>query len=518
MGNSTAAGAQNKENKDKNAQDNKYSAAFEEIMDIRDMNIKGEMLLSENFGKPREMYDNVENIAPLSHGLVKKVKHKITNKIRSMKIIKKDLIEVQEDEVLLFKELALLRSMDHPNIIKLYEFYRDEKCFYLISEFCEYGDMFELIQGSESDDKLEEQQVAHIMKQILSVVSYCHSNGIINRDLRPENILIDSYELHKVGDTDLPFYYIKINDFKSARTFKNSKNLNKKVGNPYYIAPEVLKRKYNEKCDIWSCGIIMYMLLSGKPPFPGNTDKEVLDKVELGHFDFWEKDFSDRSEDCKQFLKELLKYDPNKRLSAADALKHKWILDNIPKEDVSSEDIKEAFNNIMKYNLSDLKFQQAALAYIVHHLTDPEEIKPIRNLFYTFDKNMDGRLSHNEIIDGFKNHVNHFNMKQHEKELAKIIKKIDQDKSGFIEYEEFVRAAINKKELLSEQNLLNAFKLFDKDGSGGITPNELKALLGITSKYSDKVWNEVINQIEHNKENEVTYKEFQNMMQKLIKN
>ena len=278
MGISISGNKKNKSNSN-NPQDNKYSAAFEEIMDIRDMNIKGEMLLSENFGKPKDMYENIENIAPLSHGLVKKVKHKISNKIRSMKLIKKDLIEVQEDEILLFKELALLRSMDHPNIIKLYEFYRDDKCFFLISEFCEYGDMFELIQGSDQDDKLEEQQVAHIMKQILSVVSYCHSNGIINRDLRPENILIDSYELHKVKGIELPFYYIKVNDFKSARTFKNSKNLNKKVGNPYYIAPEVLKRKYNEKCDIWSCGIIMYMLLSGKPPFSGNTDKEVLEKV-----------------------------------------------------------------------------------------------------------------------------------------------------------------------------------------------------------------------------------------------
>lgn len=507
MGNST-------NNKEKDKSDNKYSAAFEEILDIRDMNIKGEMLLSENFGKPKETYDNLENIAPLSHGLVKKVVHKITKKTRAMKIIKKDLIEVQEDEVLLFKELALLRSMDHPNIIKLYEFYRDEKCFYLISEFCEYGDMFELIQGSDAEDRLEEQQVAHIMKQILSVVSYCHSNGIINRDLRPENILIDSYELHKVNDVELPFYYIKVNDFKSARTFKNSKNLNKKVGNPYYIAPEVLKRKYNEKCDIWSCGIIMYMLLSGKPPYSGNTDKEVLDKVELGNFEFFDKDFIGRTEECKSFLKELLKYDQNKRPTANEALKNKWILNNIPEEKVEFNDIKEAFNNILKYNVSDLKFQQAALAYMVHHLTDPEFIKPIRNIFFMFDKNMDGRLSHNEIIEGFKGYKN---LKYNEKELVKILKRIDQDKSGFIEFEEFVRATISKKQLLNESNLNFAFKLFDKDGSGGITPNELKALLGITSKYSDKVWNEVINQIEHNKENEVTFKEFQNMMNKLIK-
>ena len=114
------------------------------------------------------------------------------------------------------------------------------------------------------------------MRQLLSVVFYCHSNSIINRDFRPENILIESEEKYIYDNKEITLYNIRISDFKSARTFKTSKKLNKKVGNPYYIAPEVLKRKYNEKCDIWSCGIIMYVLLTGKPPFSGSTDKEVL--------------------------------------------------------------------------------------------------------------------------------------------------------------------------------------------------------------------------------------------------
>lgn len=127
------------------------------------------------------------------------------------------------------------------------------------------------------------------MKQLLSVVYYCHSGNILNRDLRPENILIESIDYKVVNNQELPFYNIRVTDFKSARSYKNSKKLNKKVGNPYYIAPEVLKRKYNEKCDIWSCGIIMYILLTGKPPFSGSSDKEVLDKVESGTLEFFGK-------------------------------------------------------------------------------------------------------------------------------------------------------------------------------------------------------------------------------------
>lgn len=124
------------------------------------------------------------------------------------------------------------------------------------------------------------------MRQLLSFVAYCHASNIINRDIRPENILIESIEMKIINDQEHPFFTIKISDLKSARSFTKSKKLNKKVGNPYYIAPEVLKRKYDEKIDVWSCGIIMYILLSGKPPFKGNTEKEVLDSVQQGKFEF----------------------------------------------------------------------------------------------------------------------------------------------------------------------------------------------------------------------------------------
>jgi len=139
------------------------------------------------------------------------------------------------------------------------------------------------------ENGLNELTVANIMQQILSAVSYIHSANIVNRDLRLENILVESKEIKLVNSEEIPVYNIRIGDFKCARSFKNSKKLNKKVGNPYYIAPEVLKRKYTEKCDIWSCGIIMYILLCGKPPYCGCSEKEVLEMVEIGKFEFMGK-------------------------------------------------------------------------------------------------------------------------------------------------------------------------------------------------------------------------------------
>ena len=125
------------------------------------------------------------------------------------------------------------------------------------------------------------------MKQLLSVVNYFHIHHIVHRDLRPEHILVDSVEYQYINNKRIPLYSIKVCDFKSARTFKESTKLNKKVGNPYFIAPEVLNRKYNEKCDLWRCGIIRYILLTSQPPFSGNTDLEVLAKVRSGVFEYF---------------------------------------------------------------------------------------------------------------------------------------------------------------------------------------------------------------------------------------
>ena len=487
---------------------------FEEIADIQDLKIKGAMLLSESIGKPKENYDTLENICAVPYGLIKKVRHKLSNKIRAVRIIKKELIEVQEEETLLFKELAILRTLDHPNIIKLFEFYRDDKFYYLINEYCSKGDLFKIIK--QNPRGFNEFTVCHMMKQLLSVILYCNQKNIVNRDLRPENIFVERIEERKIVGEILPLFHIRVVDFKSARSFSKSKKLNKKVGNPFYIAPEVLRRKYNEKCDIWSCGIIMYILLTGKPPFSGTTDKEILDKVERGQvFEYFDNDFKDMSPECKHLIKEMLKFDPVKRISVEDALKHRWIKNFTLPVNVDPNFILTSYSNLMKFSVSqDKKFAQASLAYMVHHLTDIDSLTDIRNLFVKFDMNCDGKISYNEFLEGYKRTVG--GIIQNDKEFIKVMKKIDQSKSGDIEYEEFVRAMIDKTQLVTEDNLRITFQMFDRDGSGSIEPGEIKQILGLSAKYSDKVWNEIINQIEHENENEITYEEFKAMMIKLI--
>lgn len=177
------------------------------------------------------------------------------------------------------------------------------------SRFCDEGDLFK--KTKQVGRGYDEFTVAHIMRQVLSVVSYCHSNNILNRDIRLENILVESIDYKIVNNQEFPFFNVRVSDFKSARSFKKTKKLNKKVGNPYYIAPEVLKRKYTEKCDLWSCGILMYILLTSKPPFSGNTDKEVLEKVETGTFEYLGKNLLTQTPTCNTTHQSAAAYSRN---------------------------------------------------------------------------------------------------------------------------------------------------------------------------------------------------------------
>ena len=210
---------------------------------------------------------------------------------------------------------------------------------------------------------------------------------------------------------------------------------------------------------------------------------------------------------------ELLKLDAVKRPSAQEALRHPWFEKYTIKINLEKEFINDCFTSFIHFS-PDMKFQQAALAFMVHHVTDMNEIRQYLNLFDLLDINKDGKLSHVEILEGFKFHLGAL---KNEREIVKVIKKIDQDKSGFIEYEEFLRAVIDKEMLICDDKLEKTFKLFDKDGGGSITPDELKSFLGISSKYSDKVWNEIISQIEHGSDNEITLEEFKKMMMLLLK-
>lgn len=178
----------------------------------------------------------------------------------------------------------------------------------------------------------------------------------MHRDLKPENILLDS----KNDDA------IKLIDFGTAQKFNPNRPMTQTFGTAYYIAPEVLTSSYNEKCDVWSIGVIMYMLLTGKPPFDGIDDKEIIQKVKKGETPFNTPELKKKGKETLDLLKKMLQKDPEKRISADEALKHKFI-QRVNFQRATDYDVKKALEQLLKFK-SYHKLQQAALTYIVTHL------------------------------------------------------------------------------------------------------------------------------------------------------
>ncbi len=184
----------------------------------------------------------------------------------------------------------------------------------MVTELVEGGELFDEIQRKKA---FSEETAADIISQLLSAIAYCHERHIVHRDLKPENILIYSSVGGKIK--------IKVIDFGTAQTFKSDAKLRATMGTPYYIAPEVLLQSYNEKCDVWSCGVILYILLSGTPPFNGATDDDIMRAVKKAKYSYSNPVWREISDEAKDLINKMLKYPPEGRISAQDAYTHVWI-------------------------------------------------------------------------------------------------------------------------------------------------------------------------------------------------
>ena len=256
--------------------------------------------INQNISSVQKDYNILSKIGKGSFGSVFKVHHKKTGQFRAMKVIKRETINLQDDDRKFLKEIEILIKTDHPNIIKIYEYFIDEINYYLIMEFVSGGELYDTIT---SWKEFSEKKAAYIMKQILSAVSYLHSIKIIHRDLKPENMLVENKRKSKSGEEEIN---IKIIDFGTCNFIEKNSKLSLKVGSPYYIAPEVLKREYDQECDIWSCGVILYVLLVGYPPFSGNSTEDLLKKVSKGVYSMEGVYWSNVSKEAKTLVKQML--------------------------------------------------------------------------------------------------------------------------------------------------------------------------------------------------------------------
>ena len=235
--------------------------------------IAGQMFVQRTAGTLRDVYKIGSVLGEGAFGEVRLCTHRETKEKRAVKVLKKENMDKNE-QMQLLNEINTLKSLDHPNIVKIYEYFEDEKRFYIVTEHIQGGELFdEIIKRG----KFDEGSAALLMKQLLSCIGYCHEHNIVHRDLKPENVLLEENK---------QFDQIKVIDFGTAQPYRPGQKLTETIGTPYYIAPEVLAKKYNKECDIWSLGVMTYICLSGLPPFNGRSDDDIMKAIKKGSFDF----------------------------------------------------------------------------------------------------------------------------------------------------------------------------------------------------------------------------------------
>jgi len=507
-------------NKDtQKTQENLETNAVKEQSEDKDkqlVTLDSKVFVAKGNNDPNKLYIKKKILGRGSFGVVYLVKQRYLSRYFAMKVIKKSSAKAKEEEENLMNEVDILRKLDHPNIVKITDFYSLKTEYNIITEYCQEGELFDEIKAQ---SPFSEAMAAWYLRQILSAVCYCHGMNIIHRDLKPENILI--VKRQKNG-----YHPIKIIDFGTAKVFQKEKAEHLLIGSAYYIAPEVLSRNYTELCDLWSCGVIMYILLTGRPPFNGSSEEEIMKKIKEGNYDLKKYPWGIISEEAKDLLKGLLQVNAKKRFSAKQALEHKWFQIEKTKSSLNAYNVKnrqlnKLIDNLMKYR-SDNVLRCAVIALLVHNSIQLNQAHDAVKLFNQIDKNGDGKISKDELFNGLQSYKKDISFDELKKQVDIIFNNIDSDHNGYLEYEEFVRAAIDKDHFLSVNFLQFAFNYFDKDHDGEITLEEVKNkfFLNDKNKNSLKAQDQLqksFNEIDINGDGKLSFEEFAKMMENIIK-
>ena len=275
--------------------------------------------IGEHIANINHSYNFIKELGQGIYGHVLRVQWLPTGNIYACKKMNKRKLT---NKALFKTEIDLLRATDHPNIIKLYDIFEDNIFIYLIMEECTGGELFDRLAKRAKENKMyTEKDAAKILKQILQAVNYLQAHGVSHRDLKPENILFSTLS----EDSQ-----VKLIDFGLNKVFDSDNNTMKgTVGTTFYMAPEVINGKYNEKCDIWACGVIMYIMLCGKPPFYSNDEEELKHKICSMKYDLNYKEYENVSQDAIDLLKSIF-FHMDQRPSSSEILDNKWIKDNAP--------------------------------------------------------------------------------------------------------------------------------------------------------------------------------------------
>ena len=389
-----------------------------------------------------------------------------------------------------------LQALDHPNITRLYEAYEDKGYFYMVYERVEGGTVLDNLSFSQ---KHTEYSVCSIISQVLAGLSYCHSRGVVHKNLHVKNLLL----LKHKGSQQ-----VKIIGLESQGRFAAEQRLSIPIEFLSFAAPEMFNRIYTEKGDVWSCGVILHLLLSGNLPFGGNWKEQrggILSKEVAFPKNIWR----DISAEGKALVSAMLAKDAEARPTALQCLEMPWVLQNSQAASVETAEIP--LQRLQHFN-GNMQIKETILVYVSKHLQGAGENRQIEELFRNLDTNKDGKLSKSELISGYSQ------IMEQEKatELVEsVMQAVDLDNSGFVDFSEFLFASSDPIYMLSNDNLRELFQLLDRDHDGTISLEEFERTFEL-SKASRSCWQEMITQADVSGDGKLTLREFSGLLKRAV--
>ena len=471
--------------------------------------IKKEFFIRQTDGQITQYYEVLKKIGEGASAKVYKVKSKNSGEIKAMKQVEKSkLPDVKYFET----EIKILSLLDHPNIVRLFEVFEDEKNFYLIMELCHGGNLLSRMKNN----RYKEKSAAILMEQIVSAIAYCHEKGICHRDLKPQNILfcdesqnsaikVVDFGISKIFDPSLSNLQ---NELKGV--YNKPKKMDSQIGTVYFISPEIIKGSYNEKCDIWSLGVILYYLLCGYPPFIGANDNQLIQSILESKVTFPNTEWKNISDSAKDLIKNML-CPEKKRISAKEIMKHKWFKSKLKKK--FEKKITFDFDKLNTYKNFNV-FKKLILLFLASRLSN-EDSGTIGEIFRKINECKTGMIDFEDFKSFIiNNQDNEIMGGEDDEEIRKKFLEIDVDRNNKIDYTEFLAANMDKTIYKDKEKLRIAFDAFDIDKNGIINKEDIINILKLENLYdAKKLVSDLIDPNDINKDGKIDFDEFCKLME-----
>lgn len=419
--------------------------------------------------------DHYQIVKTLGMGASCKVvvaKHKTNKNKYALKILNKGADAANADnEYLFMNEFKILRELRHKNIVEFVEAYEDDNTYNLVTVMCTGGELFDRV----SEGSFSEKVASRLARSMLLAINHCHERDITHRDLKPENFVFETPD----ENSDM-----KLIDFGCAVKSNDDALVEDVAGSPYYVAPEVLHPTFRrtgkvwKAADMWSIGVIIFLLVHGFPPFNGESQKQIFAKIKEGRYKISRE--IPLSKEVKDLIKKLLVMKPDERLNASQALRHPWISDQAvaPDTPIPPKVVKSlgAFR-------AQCRLKKAVGRVLAKQMTDADK-ETLAQVFRQFDANGDGRLSGDEIAEMMKS------IGRPESDAKELMEQFDDNNDGTLDQAEF--NTMHQAGLVADEKAAKeAFSKFDIDGDGVVTVAEIEKMCQLSPDEAKKMIAEV---------------------------